>query len=99
MNDKTRVFLGVKWDPLNSVGLYVPGGKASYPGSVLMTAFLQKLLVWKVFLCVLHKIKPLLMAAKIAGVKNIYKLGGAQAIAALAFGTKTVSPVNKIYDR
>ena len=100
--DKDNVFLGVKWDPLDSVGLYVPGGKASYPSSVLMTAVPAKIAgVKNISMCVPAPKGELnssvLLAAKIAGVKNIYKIGGAQAIAALAYGTETIRPVNKIF--
>ncbi len=100
--DKDEVFLGVKWNPLDSVGLYVPGGKASYPSSVLMTAVPAKIAgVKNISMCVpapkgiLNS--SVLLAAKISGVKNIYKIGGAQAIAALTFGTESISSVNKIF--
>jgi len=100
--DKEGVYLGVKWTPLDSVGLYVPGGKASYPSSVLMTAMPAKIAgVNEISMCVPapkgYLNASVLLAAKIAGVKNIYKIGGAQAIAALAFGTETIKPVNKIF--
>ena len=100
--DKDEVYLGVKWNPLDSVGLYVPGGKASYPSSVLMTALPAKIAgVKNISMCVpapkgiLNS--SVLLAAKISGVKNIYKIGGAQAIAALTFGTESISSVNKIF--
>lgn len=100
--DKEGVYLGVKWTPLDSVGLYVPGGKASYPSSVLMTAVPAKIAgVNEISMCVPspkgYLNSSVLLAAKIAGVNNIYKIGGAQAIAALAFGTETITPVNKIF--
>ena len=100
--DKEGVYLGVKWTPLDSVGLYVPGGKASYPSSVLMTAIPAKIAgVNEISMCVPapkgYLNDSVLLAAKIAGVKNIYKIGGAQAIAAFTFGTETIMPVNKIF--
>jgi len=100
--DKEGVVLGVKWNPLDSVGLYVPGGKASYPSSVLMTAIPAVVAgVSEISMCVPapkgYLNSSILTAAEIAGVKNIYKIGGAQAIAAMAFGTDTIKPVNKIF--
>ena len=100
--DKEGVVLGVKWNPLDSVGLYVPGGKASYPSSVLMTAIPAVVAgVSEISMCVPapkgYLSPSILAASEIAGVKNIYKIGGAQAIAAMAFGTETIKPVNKIF--
>ncbi len=87
--------------PLLSAGLYVPGGKASYPSSVLMNAIPAKIAGVKRIVMVTPAPKGLcnphtLAAAKIAGVDEIYRMGGAQAIAALAFGTKSINPVDKI---
>lgn len=87
--------------PLDAVGLYVPGGKAAYPSSVLMNAIPAKVAeVKRVVMCTpMPKggINPyLLVAADIAGVDEIYRLGGAQAIAAMAYGTKTIPRVDKI---
>lgn len=99
---KSGVTLGQHITPIERVGLYVPGGKATYPSTVLMDAI--PALVAGVDSLVMvtppgpdGKINPnILAAAKIAGVHEIYKLGGAQAIAALAYGTETIKPVNKI---
>lgn len=94
--------LGQKITPLNQVGIYVPGGKAAYPSSVLMNAIPAKVAgVNKIVMttpCSKEgKVNPgTLAAAKIAGVDEIYKVGGAQAIAALAFGTESIPKVDKI---
>lgn len=87
--------------PLDAVGLYVPGGKAVYPSSVLMNAIPAKVAgVKKIVMCTPMPrggINPyLLVAADIAGVDEVYRVGGAQAIAAMAFGTKTIPRVDKI---
>ena len=100
--DDSNVSLGSRWTPLDSVGLYVPGGKASYPSSVIMTAIPAKIAqVPEVSMCVPSPngyLNPsVLVAAKISGIKNIYKIGGAQAIAAMAYGSESVQPVNKIF--
>lgn len=100
--EENGTMLGQKVTPLDSVGVYVPGGTAAYPSSVLMnvipakTAGVQRIVM----------VSPpgrdgklpagVLVAADIAGVKEIYKIGGAQAIAALAYGTETIKPVDKI---
>lgn len=99
--DEAGVMLGSRWTPIDSAGLYVPGGLAAYPSSVLMNAVVAKTAgVKKLVMCVpapKGKLSPaVLAAASIAGVDEIYKLGGAQAIAALAHGTKTVPAVDKI---
>jgi histidinol dehydrogenase len=99
--DETGAMLGWRWGPLSSVGLYVPGGTASYPSSVLMNAVPARVAgverVAMVSPASGGAINPLtLVAAKIAGVSEIYRVGGAQAIAALAYGTKTIAPVDKI---
>lgn len=93
--------LGQSIIPLESVGVYVPGGTATYPSSVLMNVIPAKVAgVEKIFMCVPAKngkINPyVLIAAKIAGADKIFKIGGAQAIAAMAFGTETIPRVNKI---
>ena len=100
--DDSNVSLSSRWTPLDSVGLYVPGGKASYPSSVIMTAIPAKIAqVPEVSMCVPSPngyLNPsVLVAAKISGIKNIYKIGGAQAIAAMAYGSESVKSVNKIF--
>jgi len=99
--DKEGVTLGNSWRSIESIGVYAPGGTASYPSSVLMSAVPALVAgVKNITLCApstAGKINPaILVAAKICGIKKIYKIGGAQAIAALAHGTKTISKVNKI---
>ena len=94
--------LGQKVTPLDKVGIYVPGGKAAYPSSVLMNAIPAKVAgVNKIIMTTPcnkeGKVNPgTLAAAKVAGVDEIYKVGGAQAIAALAFGTESIPKVDKI---
>ncbi len=99
--DDSGAQLGWRFTPLDSVGLYVPGGTASYPSSVLMNAI--PAVVAGVGRLVMvtpatdGAINPLsIEAARLAGVSEIYRVGGAQAIAALAYGTKTIAPVDKI---
>ena len=99
--DETGVELGNRWTPVSSAGLYVPGGTASYPSSVLMNAVPAKVARVKRIVMVVPAQKgalnPLvLVAASLAGVHEIYRVGGAQAIAALAFGTESIAPVAKI---
>lgn len=99
--DDAGVTLGSKWNAVDAVGIYVPGGLASYPSSVLMnTAPARVAGVERIAMVVPTPngvVNPtVLAAAKIAGVTEIYRVGGAQAIAALAFGTATIGPVNKI---
>ncbi len=99
--DALGVTLGTRWTALQSVGLYVPGGTASYPSSVLMNAIPAKVAGVERIVMVVPSpdgiLNPLvLVAAELSGVDEIYRIGGAQAIAALAFGTKTIAPVNKI---
>ena len=99
--DDAGVSLGWRWTPVSAAGLYVPGGLASYPSSVLMNAIPAKVAgVKRLAMCVPTPdgiINPLvLLAAQIAGVDEIYRIGGAQAIAALAYGTETIAPVDKI---
>ena len=95
------VILGQKVTPLERVGIYVPGGTAAYPSTVLMNAVPASVAGVKEIIMVTPakegRIKPeILAAAKIAGVTKIFKVGGAQAIAALAYGTQTVPAVDKI---
>ncbi len=99
--DAQGVELGTRWTPVESVGLYVPGGTASYPSSVLMNAVPAHVAgVARIAMVVPApdgNLNPLVLAAaELAGVTEIYRLGGAQAIAALAYGTETVAPVVKI---
>ncbi len=92
------ITLGVKSTPLERVGCYIPGGRASYPSTVLMTAIPAKVAgVDEVVMCTPAPINPLtLVAADVAGVDEIYKSGGAQAVAAMALGTESIEPVQKI---
>jgi histidinol dehydrogenase len=99
--DALGVELGHRWTAIESVGLYVPGGTASYPSSVLMNAVPARVAgVPRIVMVVPTpdgKLNPLVLAAaRIAGVTEIYRVGGAQAIAALAYGTRTIAPVAKI---
>ena len=99
--DETGATLGWRWTPVSAAGLYVPGGLASYPSSVLMNAIPAKVAgVQRLAITVPTPdgiLNPaVLLAAKLAGVDEIYRIGGAQAIAALAFGTNTIAPVDKI---
>ena len=99
--DEAGVKLGHKWTPVQAAGVYVPGGTASYPSSVLMNAIPAKVAGVERLVMVVPTpdgaLNPLvLMAAKLAGVDEIYRIGGAQAIAALAYGTQTIAPVDVI---
>ena len=99
--DEAGATLGWRWTPVSAAGLYVPGGLASYPSSVLMNAIPAKVAgVGRLAITVPTPngvLNPLvLLAAQIAGVDEIYRIGGAQAIAALAYGTETIAPVDKI---
>jgi histidinol dehydrogenase len=99
--DAAGVRLGWRWRPLASVGLYVPGGTASYPSSVLMNAVPARVAGVERIVMVTPAsggaVNPLtLVAAGIAGVSEIYRVGGAQAVAALAYGTRSIAPVDKI---
>ena len=99
--DALGVELGWRWRPIDAVGLYVPGGAASYPSSVVMNAVPAKVAGCRRLAMVVPtpdgRINPLVLAAaRIAGVDEIYRIGGAQAIAALAYGTQTIVPVAKI---
>ncbi|MEJ8473301.1 histidinol dehydrogenase [Roseibium algae] len=99
--DPIGVELGSRWTAVESVGLYVPGGLASYPSSVLMNAVPAKVAgVERIAMVVPSpdgQLNPqVLAAARIAGVSEIYCIGGAQAVAALAYGTDTIAPVSKV---
>ena len=99
--DGAGVRLGFRWTSVGAAGLYVPGGTAAYPSSVLMNAIPARVAgVERVVMVVPTPdgiINPLVLAAAdIAGVSEIYRIGGAQAVAALAYGTKTINPVDKI---
>ncbi|MEM5471483.1 histidinol dehydrogenase [Hoeflea sp. AS60] len=99
--DALGVELGSRWTAIEAVGLYVPGGTASYPSSVLMNAVPAKVAgVERIVMVVPARdgaLNPVVLAAaRIAGVSEIYRIGGAQAIAALAYGTETIRPVAKI---
>ncbi len=99
--DSLGVELGSRWTAVESVGLYVPGGTASYPSSVLMNAVPAVVAgVGRIAMVVPSPdgvLNPLVLAAaSLAGVSEIYRIGGAQAIAALAYGTETIAPVAKI---
>ncbi len=99
--DPLGVELGSRWTAIEAVGLYVPGGTAAYPSSVLMNAVPAKVAGCERLVMVVPapdgKLAPLVLAAaKLAGVDEIYRVGGAQAVAALAYGTETIAPVAKI---
>jgi histidinol dehydrogenase len=99
--DALGVELGHRWSAIEAVGLYVPGGTAAYPSSVLMNAVPAKVAgVPRVVMVVPApdgRLAPLVLAAaKLAGVDEVYRIGGAQAVAALAYGTATIKPVSKI---
>ncbi|MDW4551383.1 histidinol dehydrogenase [Defluviimonas sp. D31] len=99
--DAAGAELGWRWSPVSAAGLYVPGGLASYPSSVLMNAIPAKVAGVErlVIACPTPggAVNPLvLLAARLAGVDTVYRIGGAQAIAALAYGTATIRPVDKI---
>ncbi len=99
--DALGVELGHRWTAIESVGLYVPGGTAAYPSSVLMNAVPAKVAGVPRLVMVVPtpdgKLNPLVLAAaKLAGADEVYRIGGAQAVAALAYGTDTIKPVAKI---
>jgi histidinol dehydrogenase len=99
--DAAGLTLGMRWTALDAVGLYVPGGKAAYPSSVLMNALPARVAgVRRIAMCVPSPdgvLNPLVLAAaRRAGVEEIYRVGGAQAIAALAWGTVTIAAVDRI---
>jgi histidinol dehydrogenase len=99
--DALGVELGSRWTAIESVGLYVPGGTAAYPSSVLMNAVPAKVAGVPRLVMVVPapegRLAPLVLAAaKLGGVDEVYRVGGAQAVAALAYGTETIAPVAKI---
>lgn len=99
--DSAGVKLGVRWLPVSDVGLYVPGGMASYPSSVLMNAIPAKVAGVERLVIVVPTPRgeinaAVMAAAQIAGVDEIYPIGGAQAVAALAYGTESIKPVHVI---
>ena len=102
INDKDGVIIGQKVIPIEKVGLYVPGGTAAYPSSVLMNCIPAKIAGCPQIVMVTPpskngKVNPhILTAARIAGVDRVFKVGGAQAVAALAYGTETIPQVDKI---
>ncbi len=102
LNEKDGVVIGQKVIPIEKVGLYVPGGTAAYPSTVLMDSIPAKIAGCKEIVMVTPpnaegKVNPVILAAaKIAGVDRIFKVGGAQAVAALAYGTESVPKVDKI---
>ncbi|QJE73395.1 histidinol dehydrogenase [Aerophototrophica crusticola] len=99
--DAAGVRLGARWTPVGAVGIYVPGGTAAYPSSVLMNAIPAKVAgVPRIAMVVPSPdgvLNPLVLAAaRASGVTEIYRIGGAQAVGALAYGTETIAPVDKI---
>jgi histidinol dehydrogenase len=99
--DALGVEMGARWTAIEAVGLYVPGGTAAYPSSVLMNAVPAKVAGCARLVMVVPapdgKLSPLVLtAAKLAGVDEVYRIGGAQAVAALAYGTETIAAVAKI---
>ncbi|MEN3167571.1 histidinol dehydrogenase [Gluconobacter sp. OJB] len=99
--DEDGIRLGMRWTPLDAVGLYVPGGKAAYPSSVLMNALPARVAgVKRLAMCVPAPdgvLNPLVLAAaQLCGVTEIYRIGGAQAVGAMAFGTDLIDPVDRI---
>jgi histidinol dehydrogenase len=101
MTDAAGVTMGMRWTALDAVGLYVPGGKAAYPSSVLMNAIPARAAgVSRIAMCVPTPdgvLNPLVLAAaRRAGVSEIYRVGGAQAVAALAYGTASIAAVDRI---
>ena len=100
-DDAAGASLGWRWTAVSAAGLYVPGGLASYPSSVLMNAIPAKVAGVERLAMVVPTpdgvVKPLvLLAAKLSGVDEVYRIGGAQAVAALAYGTATIAPVDKV---
>ncbi|MCU4653477.1 histidinol dehydrogenase [Roseibacterium sp. SDUM158016] len=99
--DPEGATLGWRWTPVSAAGLYVPGGLASYPSSVLMNAIPAQVAgVERLVICAPTPdgvANPLvLLAARLSGVEKVYRIGGAQAVAAMAYGTATIAPVDKI---
>ncbi|MGK7867255.1 histidinol dehydrogenase [Falsiroseomonas sp. E2-1-a20] len=101
MTDTAGVTTGLRWGPLDAVGIYVPGGKAAYPSSVLMNALPARVAgVSRIAMCVPTPdgiLNPLVLAAaRLAGVSEVWRIGGAQAVAAMAWGTASLSSVDRI---
>jgi len=101
MKRENGVELGQRILPLRRVGIYAPGGKASYPSTILMAAIPARIAGVEEIILVSPSreglLNPLIAAAaEVSGVKRIFKIGGAQAVAALAYGTKTIPQVDKI---
>jgi histidinol dehydrogenase len=101
MRDDAGLVMGMRWNALDSVGIYVPGGKAAYPSSVLMNAIPARVAgVDRIAMCVPCPggvLAPLVLAAaRRAGVGEIFRVGGAQAVAAMAYGTASIAPVDRI---
>lgn len=101
MTDAEGVRLGVRWNAVGAAGIYVPGGKAAYPSSVLMNAIPAKAAgvdrIIMVVPCPNGELNPLVLAAaNVSGITEIYKIGGAQAVGALAYGTETIKSVDVI---
>ncbi len=101
MHDDAGITMGLRWTPIDAAGIYVPGGKAAYPSSVLMNAIPARIAgVARIAMCVPTPdgiLNPLVLAAaRRAGVSEVFRVGGAQAVAALAYGTATVAPVDRI---
>ena len=99
--DAAGLRLGLRWSPIEAAGLYVPGGKAAYPSSVLMNAIPARVAgVGRVVMCVPAPggvLNPLVLAAAhLAGIDEVHRIGGTQAVAALAYGTASIAPVDKI---
>ncbi len=99
--DDAGVRLGYRWRPISAAGLYVPGGTAAYPSSVLMNAIPAKVAGVERLVMVVPspggELHPLVLAAaQLSGITEIYRIGGAQAVGALAYGTETIAPVDKI---
>lgn len=102
LNNENGIVCGQKIIPMDRVGLYVPGGTAAYPSTVLMDSIPAKIAgVGEVVMVTPPgkdgKVNPVILAAaKVAGVDSIYKVGGAQAVAALAYGTESIPRVDKV---
>ena len=101
IDDEAGLTLGMRWSPLDAAGIYVPGGKAAYPSSVLMNAIPARAAgVARIAMCVPTPggaLNPLVLAAaRRAGVSEIFRVGGAQAVAALAYGTASIMPVDRV---
>ena len=99
--DASGAELGWRWTPVSAAGLYVPGGLASYPSSVLMNAIPAQVAGVERLVMTAPtpdgKVNPLvLLAARLSGIQTVYRIGGAQAVATLAYGTETIQPVDKI---